>query len=72
LISVCIELESSSGFLPFFQALQRHAILPQVDAVFTTKLIGRQLIMRWLKSSPPRCVSPLVLFTSKHHRLTQE
>ena len=50
----------------FLQALERHAVLLQVDVVSpggTPSAIAST--MRWSKSSPPRYVSPLVAFTLK-------
>ena len=50
----------------FAQALQRHAVPAQVDAVFAfLNSSAIQSITRWSKLSPPRWVSPLVALTSK-------
>src|SRR5579871_3136717 len=67
LISVCMDEESS--FLAFSAASFRRwsAILSERRSMPWSRLnsSASQLMMRWSKSSPPRCVSPLVAFTSK-------
>ena len=53
----------------FAQPLQRHRVLAQVDAVARfLNLSAMKLISSSSKSSPPRCVSPLVLSTSNERR----
>ncbi len=67
LISVCIEDESS--FFAFSAASFKRcsAILSWRRSMPCSRRnsSASQLMMRWSKSSPPRCVSPLVAFTSK-------
>jgi hypothetical protein len=43
------------------QALERHPVVAQVDAVCSMNRLASQSMIRWSKSSPPRKVSPLVL-----------
>ena len=42
------------AFGRFFQALERHAIFAQINALIFLELIDSQSITRWSKSSPPR------------------
>ena len=66
LMLVEVALDSSIFALlgRFLQALGRHLVLAQVNAVFLWKSSAIQSMMRWSKSSPPRWVSPLVARTS--------
>jgi hypothetical protein len=47
------------------EALERHRVLAEVDALLLAELLGEEVDEDWSQSSPPRCVSPLVLSTSK-------
>jgi len=68
LISVCVvddqfDLGLFGGLL---QALQGKLVVAQVDALLLLELVGQIAPSRMSKSSPPKNVSPLVDFTSKH------
>lgn len=67
LMSVCVVLESST--LAFSPASRRRwsarGSLARSMACSFLNSSQRNLVMRLSKSSPPRCVSPLVAFTSK-------
>ena len=46
----------------FLEALQRHRVVADVDALGLLELVGEVVDERWSKSSPPRWPSPLVDF----------
>jgi hypothetical protein len=67
LMSVCVVLDSSifAFSAASFSRWSAIGVLGEVDALVLLELATSQSMRRWSKSSPPRCVSPLVLFTSK-------
>ena len=57
-----LDLRLLGGLL---EALERDPVLGQVDPLVLRNSAISQSMTRWSKSSPPRCVSPFVLRTSK-------
>ena len=67
LMSVCI-VELSSIFAFSAASLRRWSAIASADRSIPWSRRNSstsQLMRRWSKSSPPRCVSPFVAFTSK-------
>jgi hypothetical protein len=62
-MSVCVVLTAPSWPSRGLLEALAHRILGEVDALIA-ELATSQSMRRWSKSSPPRWVSPLVLFTS--------